>query len=65
MVETYLLLFRAEMVDGKQIEGIDLIGVNDEGLISKLTVLLRPVADSLAGTFYVMQERWPGRLSPH
>jgi hypothetical protein len=64
MVETHLLLFRAEMADGKRIEGIDLIEVNDDGLISKLTVLLRPVADSLAGTFYVMQERWPGRLTP-
>jgi hypothetical protein len=62
-VETHLMLFRAEMVDGKHIEGIDVIEVNDDDLISKLTVLLRPLADSLAGTFYVVQERWPGRLS--
>jgi hypothetical protein len=54
-VGTHMLRFRAE-VSGKQIEGIDVIELDDDGLISTLTVLFRPL-DSLAGTGFVARRR--------
>lgn len=42
-VETHMLHFRT-VVNGKQVEGMDLIQLNDEGLISTFTVMIRPMS---------------------
>lgn len=50
-VETHVLRFRAQ-VRGRQIEGIDVLELDGDGLIATLTVLFRPL-DALAGTGFV------------
>ena len=54
-VETHVLRFRAA-VGGNPIEGIDIIELDDDGLISTLTVLFRPL-DSVIGTSFVARQR--------
>jgi hypothetical protein len=54
-VETHMLRFRAQ-VEGRQIEGIDVIELDDDGLIATLTVLFRPL-ESLVGTGFVARRR--------
>jgi hypothetical protein len=43
----HALVFRAR-VDGKQIEGIDLLRFDDAGQISDFTVLVRPLSATIA-----------------
>ncbi len=50
-----MLRFRAA-VGGNPIEGVDIIELDDDGLISMLTVLFRPL-DSLIGTSFVARRR--------
>jgi hypothetical protein len=45
--ETHLLHFRAE-VDGRRVEGVDILQLNDQGLISTFTVMVRPLSAVLA-----------------
>ena len=56
-VETHMLCFRAEL-NGRQIDGIDVLELDDDGLISTLTVLFRPL-EWLAGTGFVAPRRRP------
>ncbi|MQA63937.1 MAG: nuclear transport factor 2 family protein [Actinophytocola sp.] len=42
-VDTHMLHFRT-VVNGKQVEGMDLIQLNDDGLISTFTVMIRPLS---------------------
>lgn len=42
MSDAYVLIFRAE-VNGAQIHGIDLLQLDDRGLISDFTVMVRPL----------------------
>jgi hypothetical protein len=44
---TTILVFRAHVGD-KSVEGIDLIRVNDDGLVDDFTVMLRPVSGLMA-----------------
>lgn len=41
--ESHILHFRT-VVDGKQVDGIDLIQVNDDGKIGTFTVMIRPMS---------------------
>ena len=43
---THALIFRAA-IDGREIEGIDLLRFDDDGLIADFTVMLRPVSGLL------------------
>jgi hypothetical protein len=45
--ETHLLHFRTD-VEGRQVEGVDILQLNDRGLISTFTVLVRPLSAVLA-----------------
>jgi hypothetical protein len=49
-VETHMLRFYA-VVGGEQIEGIDVLELNDDGLICALTVLFRPLGSVIGTTF--------------
>jgi SnoaL-like domain len=40
---THALIFRAA-IDGKEIEGIDLLRLDEQGLIADFTVMLRPLS---------------------
>ncbi len=40
---TLALIFRAEVAD-RELEGIDLLRVNDDGLIADFTVMIRPMS---------------------
>lgn len=42
-VDSHILHFRT-VVNGKQVDGIDLIQLNDDGLISTFTVMIRPMS---------------------
>src|SRR5881409_129753 len=42
-VETHILHFRT-IVNGRKVEGIDLIQLNDEDRISSFTVMIRPIS---------------------
>jgi hypothetical protein len=42
----HLLVFRAS-IGGRELEGIDLLRFNDEGLIADFTVMLRPISGLL------------------
>ncbi len=55
-VETHMLRFHA-MVSGEQIEGIDVIELNGDGLICALTVLFRPLASVIRTTFVARHHR--------
>ena len=54
-VETCVLRFRAA-VGGDPMEGVDIVELDDDGLISTLTVLFRPL-DSVIGTSFVARQR--------
>lgn len=41
--DTAVLMFEAE-VNGRQLQGVDVLQFNDEGLISGLTVMIRPMS---------------------
>jgi hypothetical protein len=41
--DTHALIFRAS-VEGRELEGIDLLRMDDEGLIADFTVMIRPVS---------------------
>lgn len=40
----HALFFVAELPNGKQLEGVDLVHVDDFGLVDELRVMMRPVA---------------------
>jgi hypothetical protein len=42
----HVLVFRAA-IDGKELEGIDLLRVDEDGLIADFTVMLRPISGLL------------------
>lgn len=42
-VETHMLHFRT-VVNGKRVEGMDLLQVNEDGRISTFTVMIRPIS---------------------
>jgi hypothetical protein len=44
---THALVFRA-MVDGKQVEGLDHLVLDDEGRVARLTVMVRPLSGVIA-----------------
>jgi hypothetical protein len=44
--DAHALIFRAS-IDGREIEGIDLIRLDSEGLIEDFTVMLRPISGLL------------------
>jgi hypothetical protein len=54
-VETHMLRFRAEL-NGNEIDGIDVLELDEKGLICTLTVLFRPL-DWLAGTGFAGRRR--------
>jgi hypothetical protein len=55
-VQTHMLRFRAT-VSGEQIEGIDVIELDDDGLICALTVLFRPLGSVIRTTFVARRYR--------
>lgn len=57
-VETHMLLFRAELA-GNVINGVDILELDGEGLITTLTVLFRPL-EWVAGTGFTGR-RWRWR----
>lgn len=46
-VDTHMLHFRT-VVEGKKVEGIDLIQLGEDGLISTFTVMIRPMSSLVA-----------------
>ena len=44
--DVHALIFRAA-IDGREIEGIDLVRLDEEGLIEDFTVMLRPISGLL------------------
>jgi hypothetical protein len=55
-VETHVLRFHAT-VNGRQVEGVDVLELTDDGLIGALTVLFRPLESVLATTFMPRRHR--------
>jgi len=43
MTDSHVLVFRAT-VNGKQVHGVDLIQLDDQGLITEFTVMVRPLS---------------------
>jgi len=63
--EGHVLVFEA-VVGGKQVHGADFVHTNDEGLVDKLTVMIRPLGglNAVVGAMGPMIEQVISELSP-